>query len=381
MTHETFMQRALDLAQSVLTTTPNPRVGCVIVQNGHVVGEGFHQRAGEPHAEVNALREAGARACGSTVYVTLEPCAHTGRTGPCAEALVAAGVGEVIYAMQDPDPRVSGRGLAILREAGIAVQGPVLGHAAEAVNRGFVRRLREQRPWVRCKMAMSLDGRTAMASGESKWITGPAARADVQRLRASSCAVLTGVNTVLHDDPSMNVRPEQLPPSVSLVDPVQQPYRVIIDSRLRTPPGARILQLPGSVLLMTGTLPAAQRTAFHDAIADEGVASERVQIYDCAGAATQVDLQAVLHRLATDYQCNEVMVEAGPTLGGALLQAGLVDELVVYIGGKLLGSEAMPLFVLPGMQRMQDQIALTLTDVRQLDGDCRISALVKSRAV
>lgn len=368
------MQRAIELAQSVLTTTPNPRVGCVIVRDGQIVGEGFHQRAGEPHAEINALRQAGELAKDSTVYVTLEPCAHTGRTGPCAEALVAAQVAQVVYAMEDPDPRVSGKGLEKLRAAGISVQGPVLESAAQAVNRGFVRRVRDGLPWVRCKMAMSLDGRTAMASGESKWITGPGARADVQRLRASSCAILTGVNTVLHDDPSLNVRPEQLPLSVAEAQYVteRQPYRVIVDSQLRTPPSARILQLPGAVLLLTGRLSSQQQDEF---LTQAG--ADKVLIEECAAASgSRVDLRQALASLATNHQCNEVMVEAGPTLSGAMLQAGLIDEIVVYIGARLLGSEAMPLFVLPGMQRMQDQVALTLTDVRELDGDCRITARV-----
>lgn len=374
MTHETFMQRAIELAESVLTATPNPRVGCVIVRDGQIIGEGFHQRAGEPHAEINALRHAGELAKGSTVYVTLEPCAHTGRTGPCAEALVVAQVERVVYAMEDPDPRVSGMGLARLREAGIAVHGPVLEAAAQAVNRGFVRRVRDGLPWVRCKMAMSLDGRTAMASGESKWITGPGARADVQRLRASSCAILTGVNTVLHDDPSLNVRREQLPLSAdeARYATERQPCRVIVDSRLRTPPGARIVQLPGSVLMLTGQLLSQQREEFLvQADADQ------VSVQECAQASgSQVDLRQALQFLATSHQCGELMVEAGPTLSGAMLKAGLVDEIVVYIGARLLGSEAMPLFALPGIQRMQDQIALTLTDVRELDGDCRITARV-----
>lgn len=209
MTTEQRMQRAIDLAQSVLTASPNPRVGCVIVRDGEVVGEGWHVRPGEAHAEVNALAMAGSRAAGATVYVSLEPCAHTGKTPPCADALIRAGVAEVIYASSDPNPLVAGKGLERLRQAGIRVSGPVLQDRADAINPGFIKRMTQGLPWVRCKMAMSLDGRTAMASGESKWITGTASRADVQRMRASSCAVVTGVNTVISDDPGLNVRAEQ----------------------------------------------------------------------------------------------------------------------------------------------------------------------------
>src|SRR5690554_5737433 len=256
--HDAFMQRAIELAQSVLTATPNPRVGCVIVQSGQIVGEGFHLRAGEPHAEANALRMAGPRAQGSTVYVTLEPCSHTGRTGPCAEALVAAQVAKVVYAMEDPDPRVSGNGLARLRAAGIVVEGPVLETAARAVNRGFVHRVRDGRPWVRCKMAMSLDGRTAMASGESQWITGPAARADVQFLRARSSAIVTGAETVLTDDARLTVRAEQLPLDESLRELAlsRPPLRIVIDGRLRVPTDMAFFTA-GPVLVVTHQTPPA----------------------------------------------------------------------------------------------------------------------------
>lgn len=373
MSHEAFMQRAIDLANSVLSATPNPRVGCVIVRDGQVVGEGLHRRAGEAHAEINALQAAGELAQDSTVYVTLEPCAHTGRTGPCAEALIAAGVARVVYGMVDPDPRVSGEGLQKLRAAGIEVYGPVLESAAADLNRGFIRRISHGLPWVRCKMAMSLDGRTAMASGESKWITGPGARADVQRMRASSCAILTGSGTVAHDNPALNVRPAELPLKTSEVPYYveRQPLRVVVDSGLRTPATAQILKSLGTVVLATGRLAAGQQTRF---IADAGPA---VHVRECPQAsANGVDLRCVLELLASDYHCNEVMIEAGPTLSGAMLAAGLVDELVVFIGGCVMGSDAMPLFELPGIQYMKDKVTLKFTDIREIDGDCRITARI-----
>lgn len=366
MTPEQYMQRAIELAQSVLTASPNPRVGCVIVRDGLIVGEGFHERAGSPHAEVHALQQAGERARGATAYVSLEPCAHYGRTPPCADALIAAGVSEVYFGLGDPNPQVAGAGLQKLRDAGIRVEGPVLEPACLAVNRGFVKRMQEGLPWVRCKMAMSLDGRTAMASGESKWITGAGARADVQLMRASSCAVVTGVNTVLSDNPGLNVRAEQLDhPQADLIA-ARQPHRVIIDSSLRTPPDSRIIGLPGKVLFLVGQPHPQQRARFN------GAAAEIREMPVLPGG--RLDLRAAMQTLALDYGCNEVMLEAGPTLSGAMVQAGLVDEVVIYIGARFLGSDALPLFHLPGIQRMQDHIALELTDVRPIAGDCRITA-------
>ena len=367
MIAEQAMQRALALAQSVLTAGPNPRVGCVIVRDGEIVGEGFHARAGDPHAEANALRQAGERARGATVYVSLEPCSHTGRTPPCSDALIHAGVAEVIFAGADPNPKVSGRGLTRMREAGITVTGPVLPEQADAINPGFIKRMKTGLPWVRCKMAMSLDGRTAMASGESKWITGPAARADVQRLRATSCAVLTGVNTVLVDNPSLNVRLEQLTDPRALHLAGKQPLRVVLDSALRTPMDARIFESQGDVLLLCASSALADDARYQRA----GVLVRSMPMTDRG----QVDLRATLSMLALDFDCNDVLLEAGPTLSGAMMQAGLVDELVIYMGAKLLGNDAMPLFKLDGLTRMQDQIGLKIIEVEQLGEDCRLIAV------
>ena len=369
MTTEQYMQRAITLAQSVLSAGPNPRVGCVVVRDGEIVGEGFHEKPGEPHAEAIALREAGDRARGATAYVSLEPCAHMGRTPPCSEALIQAGVTEVVYAGTDPNPQVSGQGLQRLREAGVRVRGPVLAAEADALNRGFLKRMRQGLPWVRCKMAMSLDGRTAMASGESKWITGEAARADVQLMRASSCAVVTGVNTVLSDNPGLNVRPEQLNNDQIAQVGDRQPLRVVLDSSLRTPPDSRLLQLPGDVLFLTGQPHQQQRARFQGSRA--GIREIPVQ------PGGRLDLRAAMACLALDYECNEVMLEAGPTLSGAMVQAGLVDEVVIYIGARFLGSDALPLFHLPGINRMQDHVALEITAVRQIAEDCCITARLK----
>jgi len=367
-TAEHYMQKALALAGQIFTAAPNPRVGCVIVRDGTVVGEGWHERAGEPHAEINALQQAGEMARGASVYVTLEPCCVHGRTPPCTEALKAAGVAEVIYGMQDPNPAVAGQGFERLKAAGIRVRGPVLELKSRALNAGFIKRMTQQLPFVRCKMAMSLDGRTAMASGESKWITGHAARRDVQRLRAESCAMLTGVNTVIADDPMLNVRADQLDESDADLIAGRQPMRVVIDTALRTPPRSRIIEQAGEVLLLVGKPHDRQLERF---------AGSSAQIRELPlDAHNRVDLRSAMRLLAKDFECNEVMLEAGPTLGGAMVQAGLVDEVVVYIGACFLGSDAMPLLNLPGMHRMKDHVALKMTDVRMIEEDCRITAQV-----
>ncbi len=369
MTTEQYMQRAITLAQSVLSAGPNPRVGCIVVRDGEIVGEGFHEKPGEAHAEAIALLAAGERARGATAYVSLEPCAHMGRTPPCSEALIQAGVAEVVYAGVDPNPQVSGQGLQRLREAGVRVRGPVLAEEADALNRGFLKRMRQGLPWVRCKMAMSLDGRTAMASGESKWITGDAARADVQLMRASSCAVVTGVNTILSDNPGLNVRPEQLDEEQAALIGDRQPMRVVLDSSLRTPPDSRLIGLPGEVLFLTGQPHPQQRARYQGSRAD--IREVALQ------PGGRLDLRAAMACLAQEYECNEVMLEAGPTLSGAMVQAGLVDEVVIYIGARFLGSDALPLFHLPGINRMQDHIALEITGVRQIADDCCITARLK----
>lgn len=335
--HLELMQRCIMLAEKGrMTVTPNPAVGAIIVREGEVVAEGWHQHAGGPHAEVAALEAAGDSARGASLYVCLEPCSHWGKTPPCCEAIISSGIRRVVYGMKDPNPLVSGSGLQKLQDAGIEVLGPVLESQCRALNPGFIKRLESGVPYVRCKMAMSLDGRTAMADGESKWISGEESRLDVQFWRARSCAVMTGVDTVIKDDPGLNVR----------IDSPRQPLRVIVDSRRRTPAGARTLGLEGEVFLATGE--------------------------QFPGSSARVELRALMSHLAADKLCNEVFVEAGPTLSGALLQAGLVDELIVYIGPKLMGHKARPLFYLPGLEAMADALALETMDVSRLGNDCRV---------
>src|SRR5690606_5402869 len=323
------MARALQLAErGLLTTDPNPRVGCVLMRDGQVVGEGWHQRPGGPHAEPAALSAAGAAARGATAYVTLEPCSHFGRTPPCVDALIAAGVARVIYAHDDPNPVVSGRGAARLRERGIEVASGLMAGAAEALNPGYLKRLREGMPFVRVKLAASIDGRTALASGESRWITSAAARADVQYGRARSSVVLTGVGTILADDPALNVR---------LDDSDRQPLRVVLDSQLRTPPDARVIQCEGRVLVI-GVHEHPQRRQVR------GHRGVEVRIAPETGA--RVDLRAALQLLAA-RGANEVWVEAGASLAGAFIHEGLFDELVIYLAPTLLGPDARALASLP----------------------------------
>ena len=357
-----YMARALRLAErGLLTTDPNPRVGCVLVKEGRVVGEGWHERTGEPHAEVYALQEAGDLAAGATAYVTLEPCCHQGRTPPCTEALIAAGVARVVAAMEDPNPQVAGEGLSTLRRAGIDTCSGVLAAEAEQLNAGFVMRMREGRPRVRCKLAMSVDGRTAMASGESRWITGEAARRDVHRLRARSSAIMTGIETVLADDPSLTARPGD-----DAGDEIRQPLRVILDSQLRTPLAAGLLQMPGKTLLLTGVAEAERKTR----LTQTGVEVVTLPLKD-----ERLDLSAVLQYLGT-LEINEVHLEAGATLCGALLQAGLIDELVIYMAPHLMGNAARGLFALPGLERMEQRIPLSISDIRAVGEDWRITATV-----
>lgn len=348
-----WMAHALRLAERGLyTTSPNPRVGCVLVQADRLVGEGWHLRAGEPHAEVHALRAAGEKARGATAYVTLEPCCHHGRTPPCADALIAAGVRRVVAAMQDPNPLVAGQGLQKLRAAGIEVECGLMEAAARELNVGFVARMSRGMPWVRSKIAASLDGRTALNNGTSKWITGEAARRDVQHWRARSCAVLTGVGTVLADDPQLNVR----------MAGARQPLRVVLDSHLRLPPTARILA--GGALVYTASPDEGKRAALHGAGAE---------VVTLPGAEGQVDLPAVLRDLA-QRGVNEVLVEAGRTLNGALLKAGLVDELVLYLAPQLLGDAARGLAELGELTQLDQRVDLQWRDMRQVGGDLRIIA-------
>lgn len=366
---QALMARAIQLAERGLyTTMPNPRVGCVIADgDGAIVGEGWHRRAGLPHAEIEALDDAGGRARGATVYVTLEPCSHTGKTGPCAEALIGAGVAKVVYGMQDPNPSVAGSGLQKLRDAGIEVEGPLLEEQCRALNPGFIKRMTLGLPLVRSKSAMSLDGRTGMASGESKWVTGPAARADVQRLRARSCAIVTGVDTVRFDNPNMNVRADEmaLEAQAAAEAAAVQPLRVIVDSRLRTPARAFILQGDAPTLVVTTEAAEASRRERLEKAGAEVLALP-------ADSDGRVDLLALLRELAR-RQCNEILVESGATLSGEFLYRGHIDELIVYMAPKLLGSSARPLFELP-IERMGSVLPITITEMRAVGHDWRITA-------
>lgn len=358
-----MMARALQLAeQGLYSTHPNPRVGCVLVRDGQIVGEGWHQQAGTAHAEVHALRAAGEQARGATAYVSLEPCSHHGRTPPCAQALLDAGVARVVVAMQDPNPQVAGRGLALLQSRGVQVDvldGPLNAQAME-LNRGFVKRMRQGMPWVTAKLAMSLDGRTAMASGESQWITGPAARADVQRLRARNSVIVSGADTVLLDNARLTVRGEQLDlpgpqHSLALQCP---PMRVLVDSRLRVPFAAPFYQQANAWL---ATLQPPQQTL--------PPGCGLLQLPEQDG---HVDLSALLRELVVSHEASEVLVEAGAQLCGAFLRAGLLDELVVYMAPKLLGSAARPLFELP-LQHMAQAVDLQISEISPVGSDWRIS--------
>src|SRR5487761_66001 len=369
------MARAIALAVRGLETThPNPRVGCVIAQGEEVVAEGWHEREGEPHAEVNALRAAGPRAVGATAYVTLEPCSHHGRTPPCVEALLAARVARVIFALEDPNPRVSGRGAEALRRAGVAVASGLMTAEAAQINPGFLKRMRSGRPWVRVKLAMSLDGRTALANGASQWITGAAARDDVQHWRARSSAILTGIGTVLADDPRLDVRLPDPPAG----RPRLQPLRVVLDGRLRTPPDARLLTTGGAVLIMTAANHGEQESelaARRARLVERGAAIEEVPASEpdaATGESTRcLSLPDVLDRLGR-REINELWVESGATLAGALLQQALVDELIVYIAPKLLGPQARPLVEMGELRNLQDAPNFTLVETCQIGEDVRL---------
>ena len=365
-----FMAQAIQLAaKGLYTTQPNPRVGCVIVVNNQVVGEGYHQQAGGPHAEVLALKQAAEKARGATAYVTLEPCSHQGKTPPCADALIAAGVSRVVCAMQDPNPLVSGQGLEKLRLAGIKTECGVLQAEAEDINPGFIKRMKHGLPYVRVKLAMSLDGRTAMASGESQWITGESARTDVQKLRARSSVVLTGSGTVLADNPSMNMRMTATDLGIDPASDTQpyQPLRAIIDSQLKVSPDSQIFQLAGETSVFT----AAQ---VNTDMANSAESFKTGQIITLPLKAGHVDLFAVMKYLA-EHQANEVHVEAGSVLCGALLQQQLVDEVVVYMAPHIMGDSAKGLFHLPELQTMAQRINLQIKDIRAIGVDWRITAL------
>ncbi len=362
-----YMRRAIDLAGYAINTSSNPRVGCVLVTNQKIVGEGWHVAMGEDHAEVMALKQAGDRATSSIAFVTLEPCSHTGRTGPCSDALIQAGVSQVVIASIDPNPEVAGSGVEKLVAAGIPVtQLTDFDSLARAVTPGYFKRREQGIPYVRCKLAMSLDGRTALANGQSKWISGCQSRSDVQRLRAASGAVITGIQTVLADDPSLNVRisdlnlhPEELARNELSLS--TQPLRVILDSQLRTPDTAKILTLPGEVKIFSIEPPDGAKNP-----------ASNVEYRQAAASGKRVSLHSVLESLASDFACAEVLVEAGATLSTAFIQAGLVDELIIYIAPKLLGSDARAMLNIAGIESMSDSLNFKITDLRQIDRDIRV---------
>ena len=366
-----YMARALQLAQKgKYTTHPNPRVGCIIVKNNQVIGEGFHQRSGEPHAEINVLSQLQqsqadqSSAQGATAYVTLEPCSHTGKTPPCANALIDAQVSRVVIAMQDPNPQVAGKGIERLRQAGIEVEVGVLEEQARRLNVGFIKRMEKGLPWLRVKLAMSLDGKTAMASGESQWITGSEARRDVQFLRAKADAILTGIGTVLADDPSLNVRLSAAELGIDDGE-VNQPKRVVLDSKLQTPLDAKLFKIEGDTLIIT--------TKKDEALA-QGFRSQGAEVLLLEkNESARLPLKTVLKKLA-QREINEVHVEAGATLCGALIQENLVDEIIIYMAPTLMGADARSLLNFSGVDAMSDNINLEITDVRAVGKDWRISA-------
>jgi diaminohydroxyphosphoribosylaminopyrimidine deaminase/5-amino-6-(5-phosphoribosylamino)uracil reductase len=357
-----YMNRALQLAaKGRFTTMPNPSVGCVLVKDGEIIGEGWHQRAGGPHAEVVALANASTSPQGATAYVSLEPCSHQGLTPPCADALIAAGIVRVVVAMEDPNPVVAGTGMARLRAAGIQSSSGLLQAQARQLNRGFISRMERGKPFVFAKVASSLDGRTAMANGESQWITGAAARNKVQELRSASCAIITGVGTVLQDDPSLTVRSQV---DAGSNTELRQPLRVVLDSALRTPVNARILRQPGETIIAC----LEQNEGRQAALREHGAT-----VVCLPARGKRVDLPALLQWLAQERACNEVMVESGPILVGALLQAGLLDELHMFVAPTLLGCDARPLAQLP-LVHMGEQLRLHIEDVRSVGDDLWIRA-------
>lgn len=364
------MAQAIQLARrGRFSTQPNPRVGCVLVKNGTCVGQGFHIRAGGPHAEIHALNAAGEAARGATAYVTLEPCSHYGRTGPCADALIAAGITRLVVAMRDPNPQVAGQGIERIHAAGIDVTEGVCAQEALALNPGFIQRMTHGRPWVRLKMAMSLDGRTAMADGTSQWITGPEARAEVQRLRAQSSAIITGIDSILIDNSRLTVRPEQAGFDDEQPLAIQSPWRVVLDTHLRIFDGAHILSHQAPTLVVTCS---------NDGERIAALKAQGIYVWQQPGTQAHIDLPHLVERLAAELQCNEVLVETGATLAGAWVEGGLVDELIVFMAPTLLGSDARPLMTLP-LTHMSDQYRLRITEIRAIGHDWKITAHPEGR--
>jgi diaminohydroxyphosphoribosylaminopyrimidine deaminase/5-amino-6-(5-phosphoribosylamino)uracil reductase len=361
---EYYMSRALQLAElGTGSTDPNPKVGCVLVQNNSIVGEGWHRVAGGNHAEINALLDAGEAAKGATCYISLEPCCFHGRTPPCTNSLIKAGIKHVIIAMLDPNPKVSGKGVEQLKSAGIKIKIGVLQQQANNLNIGFITRMSKNRPYIRAKMAMSLDGRTAMASGESQWITGASARVDVQKLRAYSSAIMIGVGTVLADNPSLTVRENEFPNYIEKPEYLLQPLRIIIDQNLSMPITAKMLNLPGKTIIFTAT---------DDAESRETLEQNNAYVVYLPNLKGGVNLHAMCNYLG-EQGINDVLLEGGSTIAGAMLSAGLVDELIIYMAPVLMGNKAMGLFSLP-LDMMKQKINLEIKDIRAIGDDWKITA-------
>lgn len=352
-----FMSHALQLAEKGLySTAPNPRVGCVIVRDEQIVGSGWHEKTGQPHAEINALVAAGAAVRGATAYVTLEPCSHHGRTPPCADALIAAGIARVVVAMEDPNPLVSGRGCALVQQAGISVQTGLLQAEARALNTGFISRMTRKKPWVRLKIAASLDGKTALNDGASQWITGEAARQDGHCWRARSCAVMTGIGTVESDNPQLTVRH---------VKTDRQPKKIVVDSRLAIPLDSRLLQNGEETYIFTAQTGDLEKKA--------ALSQLNAQVMVLPNISGAVDLQKMMTILA-DLEINEVLVEAGGRLNGALVEAGLVDELIIYLAPHVIGDDALGMIKLPELKCLEQKKKLDIQDIRMIGPDIRIIA-------
>ena len=364
-----FMQRAILLAKrGHYTTSPNPRVGCVLVKDGEIIGEGFHQKAGEGHAEVNALKMAGDNACDATVYVTLEPCSHFGRTPPCAQGLIKAGVKHVIAAMVDPNPKVAGNGLKMLEKAGVSTRNGLLTEAAEALNIGFIKQMTTGLPYVRCKLAASLDGKTAMKNGESKWITSPQARQDVQRLRAQSCAIISGADSILIDDAKMTVRWSEFGELKNRYQKelVRQPIRIVIDSKNRLTPSLALFKESGPIILIRNTIENIHQWPHF---------VEQVCLpFDQKSKSNQhIDLRALLEYLAK-LNLNDVLIESGSRLAGAFIEQNLVDELILYQAPKLMGADSQSLVNMTTIENLSQAKELNISDLRMIGKDIRIIA-------
>ena len=357
-----MMTKALKLAlKGKNTCMPNPSVGCILTRDEKIIGEGWHQIAGEDHAEINALKSLIAPSDGATAYITLEPCSHKGKTGPCVDALIKSGISRVVYGMTDPNPAVDGQGLLKLKQAGILVEGPLLKPDAQKLNSGYIKRHQLGLPRITIKLAMSLDGRTAMGDGTSQWITGRPAREDVQKLRASNCAIITGIGTILYDDPSLTVRYKKNASISNHIQEPKQPLLVVVDSKLKLPNDAKIL---------SGSAPILVATAIEKYNSDLG----NIDTICIANSAGKVDLLGLMKLLA-EKECNNVLIESGPILAGAFMQQGLVDELVIYMAPKLLGNIARPLLSLP-FTSLDQAIELDIKDIRQVGNDIRLLSLI-----